>query len=58
MDHFGLGWQLGGNLFLGAPEQEGLDSRIEVLQALVIALALDRYPIVTIEGLGIAKPAG
>ncbi|MND89557.1 hypothetical protein D3C80_816180 [compost metagenome] len=57
MNHLGLGRQFGGDLFLGATQQEGFDPRVEVLQAFAVVLALDRDAVVAIECLGVAEPA-
>ena len=58
MDDFGLGRQFGGDLLLGAAQQERFDPRIEMLQALVAALAFNGHPVVAIESLDVAQPAG
>ncbi|MNZ67113.1 hypothetical protein D3C78_853500 [compost metagenome] len=57
MDHLGLGWQLRGHLLFGAAQQERFDPCVEVLQALVVALAFDRCAVIAVEGLGITQPA-
>ncbi|MNP82107.1 hypothetical protein D3C76_1806440 [compost metagenome] len=58
MDHLGLGWQFGSDLFLGPAQQEGLDPCVEVLQPFFVALAFDRDSVITVEGLAVAEPAG
>ena len=57
MDDFGLGRQFGGDLLFGAAQEEGLDPRIQVLQAFFVALLLDGGAVVAVELLAVAQPA-
>ena len=57
VDDLGFRRQFSGHLFFGAAQQEGFDPRIQVLQALVIAMAFDGYSVVAVKVLSVAQPA-
>ncbi len=58
VDDLGLGWQFGRHLFLGTAQQEWLDARIEVMQAVLVAMLFDGGAVVAVEFLAVAQPAG
>ncbi len=58
MDDLGLGWQLGGHLLLGATQQKRLDTRIEVVEAVLVAMLFDGGAVIAVEFLAVAQPAG
>ncbi len=54
MDDLGLGWQFGRDLLLGAAQQKRLDARIEVMQAVLVAMLFDGGAVVAVEFLAVA----
>ena len=57
VDDLGFGRQFGCDLLFGATQQKRFNSRIQMLQPLIVALAFDRHAVIAVKGFDVTQPA-